>query len=308
MKKINFYTLCLALFIFSLSGCADKFTLDVWKLPESGKTLEGIDTIVIQKAPPNTLNSTFDDALREALSDHSQYKVIPKISEEETLKKLEYFNYNLKDIDRKKSTAYISFQISGDYRHQLIHDKSRRTLRSCDYLRKKNKCWTSGHATLNNGKRKVQFSYNVTVKIKDAAGKELIAPKTISKSYTYNGKFAPDELILQSMFSKSVAFDVIKGISPYKVKEEIEFIGGDSLAETMIRNRAYRLAIDRIQNLGSDKTDAENLYMTGLCFEALEDFSGAYSFYNQAAQKLPDNEVIKKSLKRMSWSQKAKTM
>ncbi|MCP4294221.1 MAG: hypothetical protein GY786_01290 [Proteobacteria bacterium] len=260
--------------------------------------------IVVLNEKPNDLGyRILENALKSKLTEVIPGNLKPMKDITVISKDLATLGYSpkLETLDSKK-IAYLSFKITAkdDVKRSRVSKTIR--LKKCNYLKKKDKCSSSVVAKLVTGEQAAQMSFAGEIQLKNSSGEPILPTSPFNVVTRDKGRIVQSSLSLTKSASDKVANDYISRIIPYKKKVKMELLDdGDELAVVMIQNRAYNMAVNRLDKIVSKRGKdpvSDDYYHLGVAYEALNEVSAATEAYEMARRISPKDQNIKKALGR----------
>ncbi len=106
-------------------------------------------------------------------------------------------------------------------------------------------------------------------------------------------------LEIEQQMLQRVAFLFAKKLVVVQTEQKVEIESGDSIAETLLENKAFNAAIGRLESLKKPLSKA-NLYNLALSYEANGDWQQSLSSYEEGAKRFPKEEKFTKALQRLA--------
>ncbi len=155
---------------------------------------------------------------------------------------------------------------------------------------------------LVTGEQAAQMSLAGEIQLKNSSGEPILPTSPFNVVTRDKGRIVQSSISLTKSASDKVANDYISRIIPYKKKVKMELLDdGDELAVVMIQNRAYNMAVNRLDKIvsrrGKDPV-SDDYYHLGVAYEALNEVSAATEAYEMARRISPKDRNIKKALGR----------
>jgi len=286
-----------------VQGCAKYVEFEAVFPPENNTLAKYQKIVIVNSDRGKHLNDLMENALKTQLTSIYPGNVKPGKAIDKIGTEIKLFNYNPKIMSTpEEKTAYLSYDLKADEKLNRQRTTSRVPLQSCDYLRKKNPCRITGSASLASGTQTLTVILTGKIHLNDGTGNAIIPTAPIQKTLTDSGKIikTPSNLIFSAI--NQVAVDYAKRIIPYKRITSSEILrGGDTVSVKLIENKAFGLAINRLDKIvtNNDDPDFEDYYNLGLSYEALNELRPALEYYLRADERESGNAVIQASLKRV---------
>ncbi len=292
-----------AVCLLLIQGCAKYKEFEAVFPPENNSLAKYQKIVIINKNRGEHLYDLMENALKSQLTSIHPGNVKPGKKDGEIGNEIKMFNYNPKiDAIPEQKIAYLSFDLKADEVINRQKKSNRVSLKSCDYLKKKDKCRTTGSASIASGLQTLKVILTGHIYLKNSSENAIIAATPIQRTLSDSGKVikTPANLIFNGL--NQVAYEYAKKIIPHKRRISSEILkGGDSISVKLIENGALNLAINRLDKITSksDNPDYEDLYNLGLSYEALNEFQPALEHYHKANDLKPQNDAIKTALRRV---------